>query len=506
MTPSPRPDTRHIVQLAGLVGGPLLALAAAPLLPAICDGSVCHALSDEGHATAAVAIWMAVWWLTEAIPVYLTAMLPIALLPLLGAASARDAAAPYGHELIYLFFGGFVVALSMERWGLHRRIAFAALRLMGTHTDRIIGGFMLISAGLSMWISNTATTIMLFPIALSVLDVMADEGEFSAADRRNLSLCLLLGVAYAASIGGIATLIGTPPNLFLASFVQEQIGLEIGFARWMAVGLPVSAVFLPLCWLLLTRVLYPVSVKHLEGIRSTIERAAAAQGRMSRGERITLAVFLCMALGWMFRPLLTSLNWHGFAPLQGLTDTGIAILAALALFVAPVNLKCREFVMNWKTALRLPWGVLLLFGGGLSLAAALQANGVSEYIGLSTAGLAHFPKLLIVLGVVTIVIFLTELTSNLATTATLLPVLAALGPILDINPIMLVVPATIAASCAFMLPVATPPNAIVFGSGRIGVGQMVRAGVLLNLIGIVLITGAAYMLVLPLLGMLWTHS
>lgn len=493
-------QTRHTIQLTGLVAGPLLALAAAFLLPDICAGSGCHGLSYEGRATAAAATWMAVWWLTGAIPVYITAMLPIALFPLLGAATAREAAAPYGHELIYLFFGGFIVAISMERWGLHRRIAISALRLTGSETNRIIGGFMVISAGLSMWISNTATTFMLLPIALSVLDVIAEEGKLGEVSRKNLALCLLLGVAYAANIGGIATIIGTPPNLFLASFVQEQTGQEIGFARWMMVGVPVSAAFLPLCWLLLTRLQYPVGVRRLEGISAAMERAKSTLGPMSRGERITLIVFLCMALAWTFRPLLTKLS-----PLQGLTDTGIAILAALALFVAPVSLKSREFVMNWETTVRrLPWGVMLLFGGGLSLAAALQANGVSEYIGHSTAGLAYLPKVFIIICIVTMVILLTELTSNLATTATILPVLAATGPVLNIDPAMLIVPATIAASCAFMLPVATPPNAIVFGSGQISIGQMARPGMLLNLIGIVIVTGAAYFLVVPLLGAFWT--
>jgi sodium-dependent dicarboxylate transporter 2/3/5 len=436
--------------------------------------------------------------------VYVTALLPLALFPLLGVSSVKLAAAPYGHELIYLFLGGFVVALSMERWGLHRRIAFSVLSIIGSNTNHIVGGFMLIAAGLSMWISNTATTIMLLPIAISVLDVIANEGKASVIARRNLGLCLLLGVAYAASIGGVATLIGTPPNLFLASFVQDQTGQEIGFVRWMAVGLPVSMVFLPLCWLLLTRVLYPVSMETLDGVPARMRGSLVALGPMSRGERMTLVVFLFMAAGWTLRPLLTKLNFSGYTPLSGLTDTGIAILAALALFVLPVKLRSREFVMDWSAVTSLPWGVLLLFGGGLSLAAAMQSNGVSEYLGQSTAGLALLPQLVIILCIVTMVIFLTELTSNIATTATLLPVLAALGPILGLNPMYLVVPATIAASCAFMLPVATPPNAVVFGSGRIGAGHMARAGLLLNLIGIVIVTGAAYFLVVPLLGSIWT--
>lgn len=494
---------RSKIQYFGFVAGPVLAIVCSFLLPEICRGDECYDLSDAGRATVVAAVWMAVWWLTEAIPVYVTALLPLALFPLLGVSDIKPAAAPYGHELIYLFFGGFVVALAMQHSGLHKRIAYSVLSVVGKNTNHIVGGFMVISATLSMWISNTATTIMLLPIAMSVLDVVADEGEADEEARHNLGLCMLLGIAYAASIGGIATLIGTPPNLFLASFVEEEIGVQISFVRWMAIGLPVSAIFLPACWLILTRFQYPVSIQNLDQVPETMRRSLAELGPVSRRERITMFVFLGMAFGWVLRPLLAKVSWQGLTPFAGLTDTGIAIIAATILFAVPVKLRSREFVMDWESMRRLPWGVLLLFGGGLSLASAMQANGVSEYLGQSTAGLSDLPNILIVLSVVAMVIFLTELTSNIATTATLLPVMAAVAPTLGVNPMMLIVPATIAASCAFMLPVATPPNAVVFGSGRIGSGEMARTGLALNLLGILIVTGAAYALAGPILGMFW---
>ena len=496
---------REKIKFVGLVAGPLLALGVSLVLPEVCREGECVALSDTGRATVVVAVWMAVWWLTEAIPVYVTALMHLALFPLLGVAAIKPAAAPYGHELIYLFFGGFVVALAIQRWGLHRRIAYVVLSVVGRSSNHIVGGFMLISALLSMWISNTATTIMLLPIALSVLDVITDESQASSEARRNLGLCMLLGIAYAASIGGIATLIGTPPNLFLASFVEEQIGIEIGFARWMAVGLPISAVLLPVCWLILTRFQYPVDIERLDRVPETMRRSLAELGPISKGERIAMFVFSGMAIGWMLRPILSKITLMDYTPLAGLTDTGIAMMAAIILFVIPVDFRSRKFAMSWDSMAGLPWGVLLLFGGGLSLASAIQANGVSEYLGQSTAGLSELPKILIVLSVVSMVIFLTELTSNIATTATLLPVLAAVAPVLGIDTMTLIVPATIAASCAFMLPVATPPNAVVFGSGQIGAGDMARTGLKLNLIGILVVTGFAYFVVGRVAALSWSQ-
>ncbi len=491
-------DTRRRL---GLVAGPLAALAVYAVLPDTWagPGGELRELGHAGRATAAVATWMAVWWMTEAIALYATALLPIALFPVLGVASIREAAAPYAHELIYLFLGGFVLALSMQRWKLDRRISLLALRLAGSRPDHIVATFMGVTAVLSMWVSNTATAVMMLPIALGVvelLDAQAPDDEPGGG----FPVCLLLGIAYAASIGGVGTLIGTPPNLFLASYASSNLGVEIGFLQWMTFGLPLVVLLLPLAWLLLTRVLFRLEEGAIEGGRAHVDAQLRALGPVGRGEWATFAVFGFAATAWLTRPWLTRLEFGGVRPLEGLTDPGIAVLAALVLFVIPVGRQPRTFAMDWETARLLPWGLLVLFGGGLSLAAAIRANHVGEYLGSGVAALAGMPVWALVLGVVALLIFLTEITSNTATTATLLPILAALAPGLDVDPLRLVVPAAVAASCAFMLPVATPPNAVVFGSGRVAIPQMARAGFLLNLVGIVLITALAYALVLPLLG------
>ncbi len=506
------------------------------------------AFSNAGRATLALAVWMAIWWMTEAVELYATALLPLVALPLAGASPVREAAAPYAHELIFLFMGGFLIALAMQRWGLHRRMAFKALRAAGDHPAGIVACFMGVTAFFSMWVSNTATAVMMLPIALSIIALVeqvepgsvaggagngstdnngAGSGNSAAGNggpgsgvavdgdtgnggpgnkgpetktRPHFALCLLLGIAYAASIGGIGTIIGTPPNVFLASFIQSNLGQEISFVRWMGVGLPLVAVFLPLTWLMLTRVLYPLRAVRIEGSREVTDKAYRELGSMSRGERVVLAVFLLAAVSWIARPLLVQVQIGDLTPLAGLSDPVIAMVAALALFVVPVDVKRRIFVMNWETAVKLPWGILLLFGGGLSLAAAIRANAVGEYIGHQLAFLSGIPTLLLVMAVIALVIFLTELTSNTATTATFIPILAALAPVFDLHPFMLIVPAAIAASCAFMLPVATPPNAIIFGSGHVTIQQMIRAGFWLNLTGVVLITLLVYTVMMRMLG------
>jgi sodium-dependent dicarboxylate transporter 2/3/5 len=501
---------RETLQRIGLPAGPALALVTYFALPEGYTTAAGDWLAVEGpaRATTAIAAWMAVWWLSEAIPIYATALLPLALFPLSGAADIRDSARPYGHELIFLFMGGFIIALAMQRWGLHRRIALRALSVVGVGPRSTVGGFMLVTALLSMWVSNTATVVMMLPIATSVIALVwrkTEGGEWDGAsplpagETRNFALCLLLGIAYAASIGGIGTLIGTPPNLFLASFVKSQLGREISFVGWMAIGVPLVAVFLPVVWWGLTRWLYPVRGRGHAGGEGFAREALAELGPMQTGERVTLVVFAITACAWILRPLLNDWEIAGHRPLAGLSDPGVAMIAALSLFVIPVDRRERVFAMDWKTAVQLPWGVLILFGGGLSLAAAIQANDVGTHIGNQVGALASWPPLLLMLGVATLVIFLTELTSNTATTATLVPILAGLAPGLDLSPYVLIVPATIAASCAFMLPVATPPNAIVFGSGTLTVPEMSRAGLWFNLLGIFLITGITYAVALPLL-------
>ena len=441
---------------------------------------------------------MAIWWMTEAIPVYATALLPLALFPAGGAASMREAAAPYAHELIFLFMGGFVIALSMRRWGLHRRFALTVVRRAGAEPHRMVGGFMLVTAIISMWVSNTATAMMMLPIATSVIDLVRQGGE-PDAETRNFSVCLLLGIAYAASIGGIGTLIGTPPNLFMASYVEDILGVEIGFARWMAIGVPLVAILLPATWLLMTRVIYPFKMTRIEG-GSGLDDQYRELGAMKRGERITLIVAALTAGAWIARPLLTRIQVAGAHPLGGLTDTGIAMIAALSLFMIPVDIGSRTFTMDWETASGLPWGLLLLFGGGLSLASAIEANGVGELIGSMAGALSGIPGVAIVVLVTAMAASITELVSNTAAAATLLPILGALAPGLGLDPLLLVIPAAIAASCAFMLPVSTPPNAIVFGSGYVSIPQMCRVGFWLNVVSVIVITVLAYAVIVPLMG------
>jgi sodium-dependent dicarboxylate transporter 2/3/5 len=494
----------------GLPVGPALALILYAMSPDqyLNEHGEWIALSHSARATASVGIWMATWWITEAISVYATALLPLALFPLLGAASMKVTAASYGHELIYLFLGGFILAMALESCGLHRRFAIRILALVGTRPTFIIGAFMGLAAFISMWVTNTATTIMLLPVALSVIRMASHSEEHAAdsvADRhengpQNFSVCLLLGVAYAASVGGVGTIIGTAPNAFLVSFIQNQTGREISFVRWMSIGVPFVLVFLPILWWLLCRIIYPVGTQPISGADRLLANLKSELGGMQRAEKLTLAVFVLTASAWIFRPLLNAMKFGEASPLAGLTDSGIAIIAALLLFVTPVHISRGEFLIDWKTAVKLPWGLLILFGGGLSLAAALDNTGFSAFLGSRALVLSPLPTVLIVVFITGMMIFLTEITSNTATTATLIPVLYAVAIGLDIDPYTLIIPAGIAASCAFMLPVATPPNAIVFGSGLVTIPQMSRAGFWLNLAGLIVLTIMTYALILPLLG------
>ncbi len=502
-----RLPVEHIVRWVGLIGAPVAAVVVYLALG--------HStLSDPARATAAIGTLMAIFWMTEALPLPVTSLLPIVLFPLFavhpitengGAVRSsqliRFATAPYANELIFLFMGGFMLALAMERWGLHKRIALQIVSKVGTRPRRLIGGFMLAAAFLSMWISNTATTLMMLPIGISLIALVDGRLRNTTEDKKNVqrdidnfAICMMLGLAYAASIGGVATIIGTPPNLFLIGYLKETFNIEIGFGRWMLIGVPFSTVFLVITWLLLTRVLHPVTMKQLPGQRDLIGEEMRKLGPTSRGEKLVALVFVMTALLWMFRQPIAQWSWLvDRAPLfSRLTDPGIAMMAAVLLFAIPVDLKKRTFLLDWETAVRLPWGVLILFGGGLSLAKAVTATGLDSWIGLSAHSLGTLPTIAMVLAVVTVIIFLTELTSNTATATTFLPILGGVAIGIGQTPTVLVIPAAIAASCAFMMPVATPPNAIVFGSGRVRIGQMMFAGVWLNLIGVGLITLLAF--------------
>jgi solute carrier family 13 (sodium-dependent dicarboxylate transporter), member 2/3/5 len=444
-------------------------------------------LSEAGWHTAAVASLMAIWWMTEAIPIPATAILPLVLFPFLGVLGAPDASTPYASELIFLFMGGFLMAVTMEKWGLHKRIALRILSVVGTSPDRLVLGFMLATAFLSMWISNTATAAMMLPIALAVGEM------FRPLDRKGpyeFGIALMLGVAYSASIGGMATLIGTPPNAVLAGAASEILGYEIGFVQWMGVGLPVTLIMLPLAWIVLTRLLYPAGPLSGDGA-ALIDAERRALGKPSRGEKITAVVFAVTALAWVMRSEKT-IGAFTIPGLQTLApeirDSTIAMTAALLLFIIPVDWKKGRFTLDWRTAAGIPWDVLVLFGGGLSLARAMAQSGLADWIG-SVVGTLEGVSLIIILGVVaTLVVFLTELTSNVATTSMAMPVMAGAAVGLGIEPLQLMTAAALAASMAFMLPVATPPNAIVFGSGYLTIPQMSKAGLVLNLCAIVLIT------------------
>ncbi|HUE72046.1 MAG TPA: DASS family sodium-coupled anion symporter [Pirellulaceae bacterium] len=488
------PASRFVARL-GLGAGPLLALAAFLALRTSASD-----LAPAAQATAAVGVLMAVWWMTEAIPLEATSLLPLVLFPVLGATKdIKAAAAPYADESIFLYLGGFLLALAVEKWGLHRRLALATLVAVGTRPAMLVGGFMLATALVSMWISNTATTLMMLPIGLSVVHLLSDKlasGDSAAAkaDAANLSIALLLGIAYAASIGGLATLIGTPPNAVFKGFMESK-GIPIGFGRWMLFALPLSGVYLLLAWLVMTR-LFPVRAKDIPGGSALIRQELNKLGWMTRGEWTVLIVFAAAVAGWLSLEPLYQTGWLPKGPNgeKRLSDAVIGMAAALALFVIPVDWKSGRFALDWRTASRVPWGVLLLFGGGLSLAKAMTDTKLDVWIGQQVQGLAHLPLPVLVVIVVTGVVLFSELASNLATATTLLPVLFAAAVQLQLDPLVLCVPAILAASCGFMLPVATPPNAIVFGTGHITMRQMMRAGLWLDLIGIVLIPLATWTL------------
>lgn len=476
-----------LVRRVGLFAGPLAFALVLALCPEsyVLDGAP-RAFTEAGRVTLAMMAWMAVWWTSQAVEIEATALLPLVVLPFAGVETMGEAASPYASPILFLFLGGFLIAIAMQRWGLDRRIALVTLRAVGTRPARMVGGFMLATAGLSAFVSNTATAAMMLPIGLSVSRLLR-RGDESAPGARDFETSLFLGIAYAASIGGLATIVGSPPNGILVQFAGRELGIDVGFLAWVRIGLPIAALFLPLAWFLLTRVLFRVPKGELAGARELLQRELDALGTMSRGEWSTLAVFVATVGAWLARPWLARI-------VPGLTEPGIAVAGGLALFVLPVGARRAAFVLDGRAVREVPWGVLLLFGGGLSLADSVQQHGVADFLGAHASAAAGWPPLAIVALVTAGVLFLTELTSNTATAATLVPLLAALAPGLGLEPLELALPATLAASCAFMLPVATPPNAIVYGSGHVTMGEMCRAGLWLNLAGIAILTAASALL------------
>jgi sodium-dependent dicarboxylate transporter 2/3/5 len=448
-------------------------------------------LSQAGIAVLASATWVAIWWITEALPIAVTALLPIVLFPLTGGVGLSETTASYGHKYIFLFIGGFILAIAIEKWNLHRRIALTIIKLVGTNVVNIILGFMIATAFLSMWISNTATAVMILPVGMAIVTQLKDNSATIENENMVFAKALMLAIAYSASIGGMATLIGTPPNMVLAGVVEETYGVEITFAQWFSFGFPISMILLVICWLYLTRFAFNFKQKEFPGGRDEINRQLKALGKVTYEEKTVLVVFVLTAFAWISRSFLI----QQFMP--SIDDTIIAIAFAILLFILPSKEKNKK-IIAWEDAVKLPWGILLLFGGGMALALGFDSSGLALWLGQQMSNLETLSLFLLLFILIAAVNFLTEITSNLATTAMILPVLAPLAIILNIHPYFLMVGATVAASCAFMLPVATPPNAVVFGSGYLKIGDMVKKGVWMNIISVVLLTLFVYY-VLPLL-------
>ncbi|ARI78502.1 SLC13 family permease [Halobacillus mangrovi] len=448
-------------------------------------------LSESAVAILASTVWIATWWITEAMPIPATSLLPLILFPLTGGLGGDATASSYGDNTIFLFMGGFLIALAMQKWDLHKRIALFIIGLVGTSTELIVLGFMLATGALSMWISNTATSMMMVPIGMAVIYQAAEqlkkegEGEVDHSSF-NFGKVIMLGIAYSASIGGLATLIGTPPNTIFRAVVQKTYGIEISFAGWMAFGVPLSIIFLAIAWFYLVKVAFPMKIKQLPGGKKVIHNEKEALGVMSPEEKIVMTVFTITALAWISRSfVLVQIN-------ENINDTIIAMIAAIALFLIPSISRKGDFILDWDTAKGLPWGILLLFGAGLAIATGFQESGLAEWIGTQLTILEGVTFILILAIVVAIVIFLTEITSNTATATMMFPIMASLAQAISVHPYSLMIGAGVAASCAFMLPVATPPNAVVFGSGYLRIPDMAKAGFLLNIFAIFLVTLAIY--------------
>jgi sodium-dependent dicarboxylate transporter 2/3/5 len=445
-------------------------------------------LSFEARAVLATTLWVATWWITEAIPIPATSLLPIVLLPMTGALSNAEVTSAYGDDIIFLFLGGFFIATAMEKWHLHRRIALAIIAFVGTSTQRILLGFMLATAFLSMWVSNTAAVMMMIPMALAITAQVADalQGAPEAVDIPVFEKALIFGVGYAGTIGGMGTLIGTPPNIILAAQARELFDVEISFADWMLLGVPVVVTLLAATWFYLGRIAFPMRISGIPGGKALIASERAKLGRIGFEERVVAVVFTGAAFMWISREFL----WSDLVP--ELRDGMIAIAAAVTLFIMPRARGAAGRILEWKDSKEIPWGILLLFGGGLAIAAGFRETGLSTWLGSQLTVLDGMNLVVIIACATLLILFLTEITSNTATATMILPVVASLALALEIHPFALMIPCAMAANCAFMLPVGTPPNAIIFASGKLTILEMVRAGFIVNLLAAALIVAAVY--------------
>ncbi|WP_108244486.1 SLC13 family permease [Muricauda brasiliensis] len=448
-------------------------------------------MPQSAFSMLGITLWMAIWWVTEAIPIGVTALLPIILFPLTGAVDLSSTTASYGHKYIFLYMGGFMLAIAIEKWNLHKRIALHVIRIIGTNVSKIILGFMVATAFLSMWISNTATSVMMLPIAMSIVTQLKDNPATREDENLIFGKALMLGIAYSASIGGVATLIGTPPNLVFAGYVEEVYGIEITFWQWAKWGLPIAIPLLVIAWIYLTKFAFTFKQKEFPGGREEINTLIKQLGPMKKEEKMVLGIFVLTAFAWITRSFVLQ------PLLPAIDDTIIAMCAGILLFTIKSDNK-KEPLINWEDAVKLPWGIILLFGGGMALASGFETTGLAEWLGSQMSLLQGLALIVLVVVIVASVNFITEVTSNLATTAMLLPILAPIAIGLDINPYILMVATTVAASCAFMLPVATPPNAVVFGSGYLKISDMAKSGIWMNIVSIVFLSLMVYYL-LPLI-------
>ena len=463
-------------KLVGLLAGPVLFGSISLTLSVA-------ALDDNAIQVIAVAAWLVVWWMTEAVPLPVTALLPLVLFPLLGIFRMGDAAAPYASPIVFLFMGGFIIALAMEKRNLHRRIALNLIRLTGTDANGIILGFMLATAFLSMWISNTATTVMMLPIALSVIELLREQSpDGDSRGYRRFALGLMLCIAYSANIGGTTTIIGTPPNVVLVGYMQEFYQQDLTFGRWLLVGVPVCVILLSGTYWMVTRVLFPHHLGKLAGSGTLIADKLRALGSMSRAEKLVAAIFALTAFCWIFQTTLN--NWLGA---DYLDNTIVAMGGGLLMFIIPLSLSRQEYLLDWKSTERLPWGILLLLGGGLCLAKGMETTGVVQLVGERLAGDGTISLTVLIVALTGFSLFITEIMSNVALTVIFVPVVLGIANSLHVEPMLLAVPVTIASSCAFMMPVSTPPNAIVFSSGHIRIIDMVKAGFFLNILSILVL-------------------
>ena len=461
-----------------LISGPLLFLAMQFFSPPA-------GMSESAYSLLSITLWMALWWVTESVPIAITALLPIILFPMTGAVDLQTTTASYGHKYIFLYMGGFMLAIAIEKWNLHKRIALNIIKIIGTNISKIILGFMVATAFLSMWISNTATAVMMLPIAMSIVAQLQDNPNTEKNENLIFGKALMLSIAYSASIGGMATLIGTPPNLVFAGYVEETYGIEITFLQWFKFGVPIAIPLLVIAWLYLTKFAFKFKQKEFPGGKEEINRLLVLIGPMKREEKLVSSIFVLTAFCWITRSFIL----QEFFPF--IDDTIIAMTAGVLLFVVPAS-DFKKRLITWEDAVKLPWGIILLFGGGMALAAGFQITGLASWLGAQMSVFQGLSVLVLVFVVITLVNFFTEFTSNLATTAMLLPILAPIAISLNMNPYMLMVACTIAASCAFMMPVATPPNAVVFGSGYLRIPDMIKSGIWMNIISILFLTLMVY--------------